>query len=445
MTVRDRPIHIAIIVHYFPPINSSGAKRFEAMSKYFARRGYKVSVITTSKTGADGAFTEAIPVGVALYELDGLGRLKASQQGDVKFEAMYADKPSMMRRLKTIIMDWFGQVPDPRLPFSLSFAGPMLARDVRTNLKDVDVVIGSCPPWPMILAALFAARRFDAKCIMDYRDPFSDCHEMPGGRFAKMMERIIDRHLVKKADHVVAISKPIAEYYAQFNPRTTVIMNGYDHEVVDQAMAFGGWKREGRGSPIIIRYMGLVSPGRVPHNLLRALARAQEQRPELHDRLRFEYYGPTDVMEKALDELYPNIRGFFSFHQSVPYQKSLQLSLESDYLLFCETSSTDNPSARGILTTKLFEYIATGRPIIAEIDRETLAGGLIVSADADHTVSTSQKDFEQLLLSEEFLVPRESKQSPIATKLSREYAANQYAELIESMVGAPPSLRAKAA
>ena len=46
--------NIASVAHYFPPINSSGAKRFEAMTKYFAREGHRVAVFTTCKTGADG-------------------------------------------------------------------------------------------------------------------------------------------------------------------------------------------------------------------------------------------------------------------------------------------------------------------------------------------------------------------------------------------------------
>lgn len=429
-----KPVHIAILVHYFPPINSSGAKRFEAMSKYFARAGYKVSVITTSKSGLDGEFTEDIPPGVHLFELDQFGRSRPSSQGEVRFQDMYAGKPSLGRRLKAWVMKWFGQVPDPRLPFAISLASPFLCKDVRACLEDADIVIGSCPPWPMLLATFLTARRFNAKSIMDYRDPFSDCHEMPGGRFAKALERVIDRRLVRKANAVVAISEPIGTYYRQFNPATHVIMNGYDHEVVDSAASNGGWVSKSKTDNIIIRYMGLVSPGRVPHALLRALSNVIDKRPEIRQRVRFEYYGPTDVMRSALDSQYPKIRSLFSFHASVPYQVSLRLSLEADYLLFCETSSTNNLSAQGILTTKLFEYIATGRPIVAEIDQHTLAGKLIVEAHEQHIVSTDQQVFESLLMSDRFLNPEASKPSPIAHRLSRKYSADQYMRLIDGLI-----------
>lgn len=73
--------NIVLIVHYFPPINSSGAKRMEAMAKYFARSGRNVTVITTTKTVADGAFSEIVPSGVNLIELDWRGRTSPSVAG----------------------------------------------------------------------------------------------------------------------------------------------------------------------------------------------------------------------------------------------------------------------------------------------------------------------------------------------------------------------------
>lgn len=47
-------MHIVLIAYYYPPINSSGAKRAEALSKYFCAFGHHVTVITTRKTRADG-------------------------------------------------------------------------------------------------------------------------------------------------------------------------------------------------------------------------------------------------------------------------------------------------------------------------------------------------------------------------------------------------------
>ena len=432
--------NIAIVAHYFPPINSSGAKRFEAMTKYFAREGHRVAVFTTCKTGADGEFSESIPNGVEVFELGPFGRLKPSVQGEVAFEDMYATKPSLKRRIKGWSMDLLGQLPDPRLPFALAFSYPWLDRSVCARLRECDVVIGTCPPWPMLLGALVISRRFGPKAILDYRDPFSDCHEMPGGRMAKAIERTVDRLLARRAAAVVAISEPIAMYYRHFHDEVSVIMNGYDHEVVEAAERDRAWATRATDSPVIVRYMGLVSPGRVPHRLLEALVDKVSRDPWFADKVRFEYYGPGDVMHAALAAKYPTIAGMFAFYANVPYRRALGLAITADYLLFCETSQAHNLSAQGILTTKLFEYIATGRPIIAEIHVRTLAGSLIRQANEDHLVTTSGEDFKKLLSSAVFLSPRESRQSAIAPSLSRQFAAHQYLGLIERVIAPAPAI-----
>ena len=52
---------IVFIAHYFPPLNSSGARRINAFAKYLSKQGHKIIVITTRKTLRDGLLTESIP------------------------------------------------------------------------------------------------------------------------------------------------------------------------------------------------------------------------------------------------------------------------------------------------------------------------------------------------------------------------------------------------
>jgi glycosyltransferase involved in cell wall biosynthesis len=221
-------MHIGIIAHYYPPINSSGAKRAEALSKYFVLAGHDVTVITTTKSELDGDFTEMIPAGVNLIEIDGFGRDRKSWGISSKHEALYAEQPSLRRRFKNLVMSLLGQIPDPRLPFSISLVSPWLSPRAREAINNVDVVIGTTPPWPMVLAAVLCKFYFKKPCILDYRDHFSECHEMPGGKFAKWIERIIDRWLVRSADHVVCISEPMTSYYQRYVAQVTTILNGYD-------------------------------------------------------------------------------------------------------------------------------------------------------------------------------------------------------------------------
>jgi hypothetical protein len=88
--------------------------------------------------------------------------------------------------------------------------------------------------------------------------------------------------------------------------------------------------------------------------------------------------------------------------------------LTADALFFIETSDFSSHSARGVLTTKLFEYVAARKPIIAEISQATLASqyikqagtGLVISEDANEiekTLENLRKDQVALRMNESFI------------------------------------------
>lgn len=425
-------MRFVFIVHYYPPINSSGAKRAEALSKYLVTMGHHVTVITTRKSSADGEFTEAIPAGVDLIELDSFGRESTSRSTGVSFEPMYTGRPSWRRRTKDWVMQKMGQLPDPRLPFALAFFTPWLAARAKKALQQADVVIGSTPPWPMLLAALAAKRRFRVPCILDYRDHFSECHEMPGGPVAKWLEKIVDRRLVSAADHVVAISEPMSGYYRTMRDEVTTILNGYDDELIAAARTRA---QANEKNTVTVRYMGIVSPGRIPRRFLEALSILQAEAPDKFARIRVEFFGNAALVEQALREHYPAVADAFKFLAPVPYLTSLQRIVEADYLLFCETSSRATLSAQGILTTKLFEYIGSGRPVLADISRETLAGALLVKCGEQHVVGDSVETFLEALRRPDFYQRHPDQVSEISTSLSRRSQARQYAALAASVAG----------
>lgn len=394
----QRAENIVFIVHYFPPINSTGGKRVEALSKYFARWGRSVTVITTVKTAADGLFSERAPEQVEVLELDSLGRRgrsRAPGPGE-HGSAQGTGRPGLMRRLKSAVQRWFGQLPDPRLPFALAFGSPLLDKRAVEALKRADVVVSSMPPWPTHLAALLVRWRFRRRIVMDYRDNFSGNHIMPGSAAAKWVELKVDRWLARRADGVIVISEPMAEYYRQFSGRVKVVLNGYDGEIFDEVRTSLP-AVEPRGGPVAVRYLGRISRDRVPYQLIEALSAAVRAGSLSAERIRFEFYGEAGQLRAYLSDRHPELLHLFAFRQAVPYREAVRLMLTADWLLFAETSDQSSLSAKGVLTTKLFEYLACERPIIAEIRRDTEAGRLIERAGQGHIVAHTAEAFAGLL------------------------------------------------
>ena len=429
-----RAKNIVFIVHYFPPINSTGGKRVEALSKYFARAGRSVTVITTAKTAADGAFTESAPHGVTVLEMDRLGRLASSVApvGESGVEGSGTTSPA--RRLKTLVQAWCGQLPDPRLPFALAFGSPLLACPIAEALRKADVVISSMPPWPTHLAALLVRRRFKRRVVMDYRDNFSDNHIMPGSPVAKYLEQKVDRWLASRATGVVVISEPMAEYYRQFSRRVKVVLNGYDGEIINEVRSQLADSAASPGPAITVRYLGRISKDRIPRNLLSALAERVHNQGVSPGDIRFEMYGDAEQLRSYLAERHPSLMQFFAFCPSVSYRSALRLMMTADYLLFAETSDQSSLSARGVLTTKLFEYIACGRPILAEIGEDTEAGRLIRRAGAGHVVGQSPESFGRFLEGSMKKFARSEGDPAFARTLSRESQAEDYLVFLDHEV-----------
>jgi hypothetical protein len=67
---------------------------------------------------------------------------------------------------------------------------------------------------------------------------------------------------------------------------------------------------------------------------------------------------------------------------------------EADMLLFTETSDFSHASQRGVLTTKLFEYMASLKPIISIIDSSTIAGQIIEKSGLSFLLSNSKDEIE---------------------------------------------------
>jgi glycosyltransferase involved in cell wall biosynthesis len=199
---------------------------------------------------------------------------------------------------------------------------------------------------------------------------------------AKLIGRIESR-MLRDAAAVVTVSEGLAERLHAFLGRAPIVCYNGFMEPPSGVPATRPWPDE--RSHIV--YTGKLFPGqRDPSTFLSGLAEAIKLDPALPARLAVDFYGHDDPWLRGLIES-RGLGGVVTMHGFVPYAKSLAAQRHASALLFVDWM---DPRAEGILTGKLFEYLASGRPILCLGNRaDTEAAHVVREAHAGRVATTA--------------------------------------------------------
>lgn len=382
--------NVLIIAHYFTPLNSTGARRPEALVKYLAKKNYHVTVLTTLK---NKNLSTSVSNDTNIKVIESSITLTRIFQGTPKQKktAIYSADSVLVNFKRKFINPIFGQIFDHRLLFVL---GVIIKFSLNTltsgkifqwvnSIKKTDFIISTSPPWICHLLALSVAKYLNVPFVLDYRDQFSGNH-MFSQRFG-WLEKKIDSFLCGSANLVVTVSEPMADYYRNItkNP-VIVVMNGFDEDMFSSINAQHSTSLT--TDSYLIRYFGTITSDR----LMPSLWLAMDQLKSIKN-IQFEFYGDNQNLRLFLTNKFPNLLGIIKFIPLVSHETAIKLMYESDALLFTETSNQQYASQQGVLTTKLFEYLATGKPIIGIIDEDTQAGRIIKHSGLGLVINVNPK------------------------------------------------------
>jgi glycosyltransferase involved in cell wall biosynthesis len=314
-------------------------------------------------------------------------------------------------------------VPDENATWSIT-AIPTAIRIVRQ--ESIDVVLTTSPPGSVHVIGAAVKRATRVPWVADLRDPLA-AH--PHRDTDRLIVRIKDRSqsfvaglVSQRADAVVAASDAIADEMRSSAPRGRIvaISNGCDFD------DFEGLEHT-RSVPFRITHTGSFFGKRDPKPFLAALARVEgvvarfvgEFRPE--DRDWAESQGLTDRIE-----LIPY----------VSHQRALELQRDSEALLLLVPEAGGRGA--GILSGKVFEYIAAERPILALVPIGGAAAGLLTETGTGTVVDPEDVDAIADALIALRDGPTVNGSGPKLTeewktKLSRRTRSEELAELLRSL------------
>ncbi len=317
-------------------------------------------------------------------------------------------------------------VPDESVTWNLT-AIPAAIRIARRH--GIDTVLTTSPPGSVHLVGAAVKRATGARWLADLRDSIvAHPHRRGESAAVRLKERTaggVARLVARSADAVSCVSEAIAEEVRRLEPRGPVmtIPNGCDFD------DFAGLDYR-PGERFRITHTGSFFGKRDPRPFLQAL----------HD-------SGLDAVARFLGDFRSADRewaaqlGLGDRLELIPYAprvESLELQRDSDALLLLIPEAGGR--GKGVLSGKVFEYLASGRPILAAVPPDGAAAELIRETGAGVVVPPDDVDALKAALVElegrfrdgglpDVELPEEARE-----RLSRRARCEETAELLRSLL-----------
>lgn len=227
-----------------------------------------------------------------------------------------------------------------------------------TQGKHYDLVFATSSR--LMTAALGAsiARKSNAPLYLDMRDIFTDTMTNVLNPIAKLgalpFLRLLEKRTMRSADKINLVSRGFSGYFDQYRNYASLsyFTNGIDPEFVGRDFE-DSERKQGRR---VILYAGNLGEGQGLHKIIPAAAR------ELYDT--FEFLVVGDGGRKPL--LVERCSGLDNVHLMDPVGRYDLLDLyASADILFLHLN--DYEAFKKVLPSKIFEYAATGKPVLAGV------------------------------------------------------------------------------
>jgi len=325
---------LLVVANPFPPMASAGTTRVLRFLRHLPDHGWETTVLTAEAHGPSPT-----PEFVRVVRTPTLAP-RALREGG--------------RRAR--LTGWVF-VPDPYAPWiptAVAAGRRLLAAE------PFDAVFSSHPRASAHVVAACLASRGGPPWLADYRDRrfANEVRPYPSAAHAAAMRRL-EAHVLRRAAAVSAINRPILDDLVAHSPwladRGHVLPNGYDERepAAPVELGPGFW----------IVYTGrLYRRERVLEAFLRALA-------ELPEDVKALFVGDAPRVEAQAERL--GVAHRVRVEPLVPHDVALGYQRAADVLLLV---THERPES---MSSKVFEYLRSGRPVFALTGPETAAARVL--------------------------------------------------------------------
>jgi glycosyltransferase involved in cell wall biosynthesis len=352
-------VKVLLVTLYFPPAGGGGVQRALKLAQYLPALGIETHVLAPSdpKWIHEDADLR-VPTQAWVHRVHYVGP-HARRPAEELHGTSGLERALVHARLATRR----ALVPDASVTWNLT-AIPAAVRIARR--EGIDAVITTSPPGSVHFVGAAVKRATGAAWLADVRDPLvANPHRRADSTATRAKQAAnvqLGRLVARYADAVSAVSDAIADEVRELGVQGVVrtIANGCDFD------DFAGLEYQA-GERFRITHAGSFFGRRDPRPFLQALHDS-----ELDAVARF----VGDF--RAADQQWAASLGLGDRLQLLGYRSrsdALRLQRDSEVLLLLVPEADGR--GRGVLSGKVFEYLAAGRPILAAVPPDGAAAALI--------------------------------------------------------------------
>lgn len=356
-----------IIAYYFPPMGYSGVQRTAKFVKYMVDFGWEPTVLTIQPK--------------SYYAFD-FTLLKDLEERNIRIVRTGSNDPTQkifnQRKIKSeLIRKILNRLSQTFfLPDNKFFWMKSALKEARKLLKEekFDIIFATAPPYTDFRIGAKLKQEFDIPLILDYRDAWYEdglsFYPTPIHRWiVKRMERMV----LHSSNRIIAYTRQIKEHILKHYPfispdEIAIIPHGYDEE--DFNFEIQSTKPINK---LRFTYSGAFYEGRTPKFFIKAVEKLFYERPDIENQVEFLFVGnfPKYFYHKIQKG---KLKSSFVFTGYVDHITNIKYLLDSD-VLWLMIRHSKNPHLYA--TSKLFEYIGTGKPILALVPKNGAAAQIL--------------------------------------------------------------------
>lgn len=457
ITIQNQPAlnlegknRVLMVAYYFPPVSGSGVFRSAKFAKYLPQYGWHPTIIATDYPRLDWNYMDEsllkeIPTEVPVIRIpDTIGTFREIFTPELKkqlmefLEIFFQESKEAYTQYTSFLESKIG------IEELLTFPCPALLWAYRTvqyieatmNISNFHVIYTTSGPSCAHLIGYYFKHKYRIPWVADYRDqwtgnPFGPFDpSMPHDQLLFSLESI----LLQNADYNITFAPGIIEdYISRFQlPREKIasITNGYDE---DDFAPFD--KKVGQTDKFTINYSGLLYVGRSIDAVLVAIQELIAEGQVDLAKVEFRIVGETREYDPEMLAQKYDLKSVIVQTGYLTHSEAIRSNIESNLLLLLVG---DEKRYQHITTGKIFDYLRSGRPILALAPPGGIVDQMLCETGHGKAFTSTQISEIKAMILQEYLKWKRGKDcgfscSPLIKQFERKYLTEKLVQVFENI------------